>query len=203
MTRHQFPDGPWPYLAIHLMGPLLNQESFLVIIDYYSRYQELAFMNKTTSTEIIRVLTRLFSRMGLPKSIRSDNGRQFTSKEFTKHCEDNIILIHTPPYWPQVNGEVENMNKSILKRLQISYNSQLDNKTEIEKFILMYNVTPHGTTGKSPSELVFNRRIRDKIQSINDVTVEEPDEEAKDIDILKKNRGRGKEKRREKRNTIQ
>ncbi|KAG5866291.1 hypothetical protein JTB14_023254 [Gonioctena quinquepunctata] len=42
--------------------------------------------------------------------------------------EDTLILIHTPPYWTQANGEVENMNKSILKRLQICQNNNRNYK---------------------------------------------------------------------------
>lgn len=48
----------------------------------------------------------------------------------------------------------------------------------------MYNVTPHGTTGKTPSELLFDRNIQDKIPPIGDLTGEEKNEEAADNDIL-------------------
>nr|CAI5869100.1 unnamed protein product [Callosobruchus analis] len=51
---------------------------------------------------------------------------------------------------------------------------------EIQKFILMYNVTPHGTTGKSPSQFLFGRNIRDKIPSIDDLVKTDIDEEARD-----------------------
>lgn len=57
----------------------------------------------------------------------------------------------------------------------------------------MYNVTPHGTTGKSPSELLFGRNIKDKIPSINDLVLDEGDEEAKDTDLIKKHKGKERE----------
>ncbi|KAG5863497.1 hypothetical protein JTB14_025530 [Gonioctena quinquepunctata] len=187
MARHSFPKGPWECLAIDLMGPLPNQEQVLVVIDYYSRYQSIKFLRTTTSSVIIRHLEDLFCQLGIPKSIRADNGRQFSSQEFQDFCtRNNIQLIHTPPYWPQANGEVENMNKSILKRLQICQNNNRNYKGEIQKFIMMHNVTPHGTTGKSPSELIFNRRIRDKIPSVTDIVGEEGDPEAQDNDIINK-----------------
>lgn len=194
MTRHRFPEGPWQYLAIDLMGPLPNQEQILVVIDYYSRYQDIQFLRSTTSAVIVNHLSDLFSRLGIPRTIRADNGKQFTSREFKNFCEENgIRLIHTPPYWPQANGEVENMNKSVLKRLQICQNNNQDYKAEIKKFILMYNVTPHGTTGKSPTELLFNRRIRDKIPDINDIRGEDGDQEAHDTDLVNKERGKRQE----------
>nr|CAH7737393.1 unnamed protein product [Callosobruchus chinensis] len=57
----------------------------------------------------------------------------------------------------------------------------------------MYNVTPQGTTGKSPSELLFKRNIRDKIPSISDLMTETADEEALDNDILNKQKGKERE----------
>lgn len=57
----------------------------------------------------------------------------------------------------------------------------------------MYNVTPHGTTGKSPSKLLFGRNIRDKISSIGDLIGEEKDEETADNDRLHKYKEKEKE----------
>lgn len=194
MSRHKFPEQPWECIAIDLMGPLPNGYMVLVIIDYYSRYQEIIFLKSTTSSVIIEHLTEIFSRLGIPKSIRADNGRQFVSQEFVEFCNiHNIKLIRTPPYWPQANGEVENANRSILKRLKIAYANKSDYQKEIRKYLLMYNVTPHGTTGKSPSQLLFNREIRDKIPSISDLINQEGDLEARDNDLLRKQKGKERE----------
>ncbi|KAH8292638.1 hypothetical protein KR054_011788 [Drosophila jambulina] len=54
----------------------------------------------------------------------------------------------------------------------------------------MYNVTPHGTTGTPATELMFNRVIRDKIPSINDLIGETVDSEEKDRDLLRKHKGK-------------
>ncbi|XP_053990458.1 uncharacterized protein K02A2.6-like [Hylaeus volcanicus] len=136
----------------------------------------------------------MFSCLGFPKSIRADNGRQFVSSEFKEFCNiHNIKLIHTPPYWPQANGEVENMSNSILKRLQIAHANGKDYQVELQKFLLMYNVTPHGSTGKSPSELLLGRNIRDKIPSITDLITTEGDMEAKDSDIIEKQKRKDRE----------
>ncbi|XP_055850620.1 uncharacterized protein K02A2.6-like [Episyrphus balteatus] len=191
MKRQQFPEGPWLCLAMDLLGPLPNHDFVFVVIDYYSRYHELKFIRRITSSVIIEILEELFSRLGYPESIKADNGRQFVSQELKDYCgNNNIKLITSPPYWPQANGEVENLNRSILKRLQIANTKGLDYKKEILKFILMYNVTPHGTTGKAPSELLFNRVIRDKIPSLHDVPGDLMDSEARDLDSINKEKGK-------------
>ncbi|XP_054745936.1 uncharacterized protein K02A2.6-like [Anastrepha obliqua] len=163
MKRHASPDGPWQCVAADLLGPLPNSDYvFVLILYYYSRYQEVKYLRRITSEIIITVLNEIFCRLGIPKSIRADIGRQFVSGEFRNFCDDhNITLITTPPYWPQANGEVENMNRSLVKRLKIAHNNRRDYVKEIQNFLLMYNVTPHGTTGTPPTELMFNRVIRD------------------------------------------
>ncbi|KAL7301787.1 hypothetical protein TKK_0005775 [Trichogramma kaykai] len=190
MARHVFPQGPWQCLAIDLMGPLPNKDMILVVIDYFSRFQEIRFLKSTTSSIIIKHLNEIFLRFGIPKSIKSDNGPQFVSEEFKNYCSlNNIDLIHSSPYWPQANGEVENMNRSILKRLQIAHNQGKDYQVEIQRFLLMYNATPHGTTGKSPSELLYGRNIRDKIPCVNDLISDEDFGEARDNDFANKQKG--------------
>ncbi|GJZ22613.1 retrovirus-related pol polyprotein from transposon TNT 1-94 [Tanacetum coccineum] len=53
------------------------------------------------------------------KSMRSDRGGEFLSKEFNKFCEDNgIQRFLTAPYSPQQNGVVERKNRTILNMVR-------------------------------------------------------------------------------------
>lgn len=65
-----------------------------------------------------------------------------------------------------------------------------DWKTEIFKYLTLYNSTPYSTTGKSPSELFFRRQFRDKILSVIDLEQSEIDQEVREKDIEMKMRGR-------------
>ena len=56
MTRTKLPEGPWQHLAIDLMGPFPSQDNVLVVVDYYSRWNEIAFMKSITSSKIINCL---------------------------------------------------------------------------------------------------------------------------------------------------
>jgi transposase InsO family protein len=194
MARSSFPEEPWACLAMDILGPLPNRDYLVVIIDYFSRYMELKFMKKTPSSAIIKFLSEIFSRHGNPRSIKTDNGPQFVSHEFEEFCKlNNIQHVTSPPYWPQANGLVENMNDTLGKRLEIAHNNKLNYQQEINKFIMMYNTTPHGTTNVAPSELIFKRVIRDKIPSIQDVYIEPVLEEAKDMDMIRKQKGKERE----------
>ena len=43
----------WEDCGADLMGPLPSGESILVVVDYYSRFYEVAILKKTTSDQII------------------------------------------------------------------------------------------------------------------------------------------------------
>ena len=64
------------------------------------------------------------------------------------------------PYWPPSNGEVERHNETLLKILRIAKIEKANFKREMENFILAYRSTPHSTTGMSPAEMLFNRKLR-------------------------------------------
>lgn len=189
LKRRELPSEPWQHVAIDYMGPLPSGHYLLVVVDYFSRYIEVEVLKKTDSCETIKRLVTIFARFGLPVSITSDNGPQFTSEEFRNYCQsNNITLITTTPYWPQQNGEVERQNRSILKRLSISQATNADWVSELNKYLLMYRSTPHSTTGKTPSEMLFGYNICDKVPSITQP--KDVDEEVVDRDKEKKEKGK-------------
>ena len=53
--------------------------SFMVV-DYYSRYVEVE-VTRTVPAQIIIALGEIFSRNGLPRSIKTDNDPQFIAEE--------------------------------------------------------------------------------------------------------------------------
>ena len=167
------PSGPWQDLAVDLLGPLPSGESVLVIVDYFSRYYEVEVMRSTTSERVIECLEKVFTTHGLPLSIRSDNGPQFRSEVFEQYLEDNGIEHRkTTPLWPQANGEVERQNRSLLKRMRIAQAEGKEWKKEVRKYLVAYRSTPHSTTGVSPAELLFGRKVRTKLPELREESTE-------------------------------
>lgn len=166
--RRQMPDGPWQDLAIDFKD--LPDGSYLcVVVDYYSRYVEVATMKSITAKATCEFLDEIFARHGLPYSITSDQGPQFTSQGFSDYCARNGICHYTTfAYWPQANGEVERQNRSLQKIIQITQLQKGDWKQELLKYLLMYRSTAHAVTGKSPAELLFSRKIRDKLPTLKE-----------------------------------
>ena len=114
MSRVLPPSAPWQDCSADLLGPLPTGESVLVVVDYYSRFLEVAILKSTTSTKIIEAITPMFARFGVQFSLRTDNGPQFVSEEFQSFLKARgVEHRRTTPLWPQANGEVERQNRSL------------------------------------------------------------------------------------------
>ena len=112
----------------------------LVVIDYYSRWPEVAFMKKTDAKQVIKCVEGMFQTHGLPDSLRSDNCLPFASREFEQYLE-YIGVDHKKgiPYWPQSNGEVEKNNATLLKIIRIAHFWKI--KTGEMKYTTFYSST--------------------------------------------------------------
>lgn len=192
LRRTTLPSAPWEHLAIDFLGPMPSGHYIFVVVDYYSRFFEVDIMTKIDSARTIKRLKSIFARFGLPITITADNGTQLISAEFKQYCDaHNIELNTSTPYWPQMNGEVERQNKSLLKRMIICQEQKGNWQEDLEQFLLMYRSTAHSTTLKSPAEMMFGRNIRDKLPSIEQKKgVEGHDSETYDRDTLMKAKGK-------------
>ena len=104
------------------------------------------------------------------RSVISEYGPQFISAEFKEYMEKQGIRHHrTTAKWPQANGQVERQNLSLLKRIQIAHAEKQDCKKELTKYLTAYRSLLHPTTGVSPAELLFGRKVRTKLPELSDV----------------------------------
>ena len=74
------PAYPWQKIGTDLFA--LDGTTYLLAVDYFSRYPEVVKLTSTTSQSAINALKSLFSRYGIPEEVVSDNGPQYDSHEF-------------------------------------------------------------------------------------------------------------------------
>ena len=157
----QWPTRPWSRIHIDFAGPMDNL-TFLVIVDAHSKWIEVVKMNSTTATATIQALRTTFSRFGIPQSIVSDNGPQFTSSEFAEFCHLNGIRhVRVPPYHPSSNGLAEHAVQTFKKGFKKMSEGSVQDK--ISRFLFSYRITPQTTTGTSPAELLMGRTLRSRL----------------------------------------
>ena len=125
---------------------------YLLVIDYYSRYIEIAKLTSTTSKDIINHLKSIFSRHGIPERLISDNGPQYSSREFAEFSRlYGFDHITSSPLYPQANGEVERAVSTVKSLIGKSEDPYLA--------MLSYRATPL-EHGYSPAELLMGRKLR-------------------------------------------
>lgn len=171
LSPWKWPEKAWERIHVDFLGPFLGY-TFLVVVDAHSKWLEVCKMNSITTESTIKALRYMFCRFGLPKTLVSDNGTQFTSHEFSEFMSNNSINhILTPPFHAQSNGEAEASVKIVKTALKKAI---MDNKGKdidylLCNFLFDYRNSVHSTTGVAPSELLFRHKVRDRFSLLSTV----------------------------------
>ena len=167
-SRHLPPVAPlqpweWPQrprVRVHAdyAGPFMNKY-FLILVDSHSKWIEVKPVNNATSTVTIDQLRSIFATHGIPEMLVTDNGSVFTSEEFEKFTKQNGIRhVKSAPYHPASNGLVERAVQTFKEFMKKMKSGSIE--ANVSRFLLQYRITPHSTTGISPSEMLMGRRPR-------------------------------------------
>jgi transposase InsO family protein len=87
----------WPFVVwgLDLVGPLQKAPGgythLLVAIDKFSKWIKVRPLNSIRSEQAVAFFTNIIHRFGVPNSIITDNGTQFTGRKFLDFCEDHHI----------------------------------------------------------------------------------------------------------------
>ncbi|KAL7825671.1 hypothetical protein SRHO_G00334090 [Serrasalmus rhombeus] len=158
MCPWEWPGKPWTRLHVDYAGPFLG-EMFLVLVDSHSKWLEVFPVKSATSTSTVDHLHDVFSTHGLPHTVVSDNASVFTSSEFEEFLKVNGVRhLTSAPYHPSSNGLVERAVQTLKKSLKKMSGGTL--RARLARFLAAYRFTPHATTGQSPAEMLFGRRVR-------------------------------------------
>ena len=68
------PSEPWKEVTIDFWGPINTGEYLLVVICKHSRWVEVEFVSATSGRAVLPKLDRIFSSLGIPLFVGSDNG---------------------------------------------------------------------------------------------------------------------------------
>ena len=150
---------PWHRIHLGYKGPVQGK-MFLVVIDSYSKWMEIFPTNSTTSAVTIHFLKSLFVQFGLPYTTVTDNATNFTNEEFTDFCK-TLEIQHrkVAPYHPASNGQAECTVQNLKRVLDKSDFENVLLDDALLKFLFSYRISPHSTTGFSPAELMFSRKL--------------------------------------------
>ena len=148
-------ERPWQKVGTDLFD--WKGQEFVLVVDYFSRYGEIGVLRKSTSQEVISHLKAIFARHGIPETVISDNGPQYSAK-FSKFAQEwGFSHMTSSPKYPQSNGEAERTVQT-MKNL-------LTKAEDPHEALLAYRATPL-ENGFSPAELCMGRRLRTTLPTI-------------------------------------
>ena len=144
------PSHPWERVASDLFH--LKNSTYLIVVDYFSRYPEVVQLKSTTSTSVIKALKSIFSHHGVPSVFMSDNGPQFVSQAMKEFAASyGFSLVTSSPLYPQSNGLAERTIQTV--------KGLLTNSPDPYSF----RATPIPWCSFSPAQLLMGRQIKTDI----------------------------------------
>ena len=180
-------DTPFKRVAVDIVGEIVPASSrghryILTVVDYATRYPEAIALKNITTTTVAEALVGIFSRVGIPEEILSDQGTQFTSnlmKEVGRLL--SMKQLTTTPYHPKCNGLVERFNgtlKTMLKRMCMEKPKDWDRY--IDPLLFAYREAPQESLGFAPFELLYGRSVNGPLQILRQLwTKEQADPETR------------------------
>ena len=158
--------GPWDKVAtdcFHFRG-----HDYLLLVDYYSNYPEIAKLASLSSSNVILHMKSIFARHGIPRVLVSDNATCYASRSFKMFADEfNFEHRTSSPGYPQSNGKAEK-RVGIVKGV---LNKALDSNDDIYLALLAYRTAPMAC-GKSPSEMLMNRKLRNRLPQVDSESIE-------------------------------
>ena len=160
----EYPKNPWSRLHVDYAGPLFGK-MYLIVVDAYSKWVEIAVARTATSEATIEGLREMFATHGVPDTLVSDNGSCFTSEQFLNFCNrNNITHITSAPFHPASNGLAERAVQTFKAKLKRMQTRSLT--TKISRILLRQHTTPHSTTGVPPCQLLMGRMIKTPMAAV-------------------------------------
>ena len=110
---------PFKHVAVDLIEPI-NQPSeaghryILTLVDYATIYPEAVPLKRIDAETVTEALVDIYSRLGIPEEVLSDQGTQFISDCMKEVCKLlGVSQSITTPYHPMCSGLVENFNGTL------------------------------------------------------------------------------------------
>ena len=155
---------PLEFLAIDILGTLKKTKKghriLLVMSDRFSKLTEVMPLRRIDAyTVAVAIVESWVFKYGPPKTLISDNGKQFTATFFQAFCSLlGISKIFISMYHPQTNVQVERYNRKILAMLRNYVNEhQSDWDRYTTALTYSYNGHVHHSTNTTPFNLVLSR----------------------------------------------
>ncbi|GFX55012.1 retrovirus-related Pol polyprotein from transposon 412 [Trichonephila clavipes] len=150
------------------VGPLpttpIGNKYLLTVMCMSSKYPDAVPMPDIESTTVVEALFQIFSRMGFPKEIQTDQGTSFMSILTSVFFENfGINVVRSSVYHPQSNP-VERFHRTLKRILRvICIESSPEWEKQLPAALFALRTITYESTGFTPAELVHGKNLRTPI----------------------------------------
>ena len=157
LIPQQVPERPWATVAADIF--YCKGRDYLLVVDYYSKYPEVARLTSKNSEAVISAMNEMFVRHGIPERLIADN-MPFSSLKFKNFASAwEIEVVTSSPQYLKSNGLVERNVQTIKLLLKKADES----KQDAFLALLEFRNSPNTGTEKSPAELLKSRKMRTRL----------------------------------------
>ena len=166
LTPHDIPPKPWHTLGSDLF--FWNNESYLLVSDYLSKFPVIRKLRNIQSNTVIAHMKSIFEEHGIPSKLVTGNDTQFTSSSFAEFRKSyGFEHVTTSPYYLQANGFIERNVQTVKNLLQKCKESGSDPHLAM----LCLRTTPIDHHLPSPAEMLNSRVYQSNLPSVSQSTL--------------------------------
>ena len=157
--------APFQRLSVDFKGPLpqssKGNQYLFTLIDEYSRFPFAYPCRDMSSRTVIQCFNHLFSIFGMPDMVHNDRATDFLSEETQSYLlGKSIATSKTSRYNPQGNGQVEKLNGTLWKAVQVTLHSRKLKSSDWEDVLpdALHSIRSLlcTATNETPHERLFN-----------------------------------------------
>ena len=143
----------------------------LVLVDSMSKFAIVEAMPRQDEQTVADAFMHALRVPGMPRSILTDRGTQFTGKVMS-HISERFGIKHkkTTPFHPMCDGQVERTHRTIMDVLtKMIHPNVTDWDLYLDIACWAYNSTAHSSTKMEPAQLFLGRSINRPKNSLLDL----------------------------------
>lgn len=172
ISRHErhpiryFPPTNDRFAHVHadIVGPLpicRGYRYLLTMIDRRTRWFEAIPLSDITTNSCVEAILSWISRFGVPRSLTTDRGRQFTSVLWSNIAKlVGFKANNTTSYHPQSNGMVERLHRTLKTSLVARLAGKADWVLALPIVVLGLRASPKSDFNRSAAEMTYGENIR-------------------------------------------
>jgi len=172
-------ETPFDRVAVDLVGPIhpatdRGNRYILTMVDYATRYPEAVPLKDIQTETVAEAMVNMFTRVGVPKEILSDQSSQFLSAVMTEVCRLlSVKQLVTTLYHSMCNGLVEKFNGTLKTMLSTCSEKPKNWDRYIGPLFFAYREVRQESLGYSPFELLYGRTVRGRMSILRELMTNE------------------------------